>query len=161
MEIEILNANIDLLGVVVATVANIVVGMLWFGPLMGAKWMALVGKTKDQLEAKPMDYAYSILIGFTTALFLAFFIYYAGVAGGVGELIKQAPDFNGILYGTANKYVGATIVALMVWVGFVVTSSANLVVWEGRNKMLFLLNIAHHLLSLVVMALVYALFIEA
>ncbi|MDQ7020805.1 MAG: DUF1761 domain-containing protein [Candidatus Dojkabacteria bacterium] len=58
--IEVLNAEISVIGIVIAAIANIFLGMIWYGPLFGKEWMRLVGIKKEDTEPNPSSYAISI-----------------------------------------------------------------------------------------------------
>jgi len=42
------DVTIDWVGVIVATVAAMVIGGLWYGPLFGKQWLTLMGKTREE-----------------------------------------------------------------------------------------------------------------
>jgi hypothetical protein len=43
--------TINYAAVLLAAVANMVVGMLWYGPLFGKQWQALMGFNADSMKS--------------------------------------------------------------------------------------------------------------
>ena len=154
--LQVFNAEISIVGIVIAAVANIIVGMLWYGPVMGNQWMEAVGKKKEELVAKGSDYAFSIVSALITATFLSFLISYAFVNA---QLIPTAEalgeDF--ILSGAWGDIVTAIIVSVFVWLVASLPLLVNRKVWEGTNLNLVLINGVHNLVSLLVMGIIVTL----
>lgn len=123
--------EINYLAVLVATVAHMAVGFLWYGPLFGETWMRAIGKTRDEVAevAGSLPYAVSTLsalvIAFTLALFLT--------------LPAQVDVVTGVVFGV--------IAAL----GFIAPAVATGAVFEGRPWTVTLLTIGYELISLVIM----------
>ena len=125
--------------VLVAGVASMVLGMLWYGPLFGKRWMQLSGFTQADMEKAKAGgmgktYFWAFVGALVTAYVLAHFVGYFG-ADTVGRALQ---------------------LAFWAWLGFVVTSSLDSVLWEGKPKELYLINIGYRLVSLAVMALIIA-----
>jgi hypothetical protein len=119
------------LAVVIAAVANMVIGYVWYMPMvLGKRWEAAAGK--PMAAATPMAYGMlaitSLLIAYILALFL----------GGVG-LVNGAVD--GFLF--------------YVVVGSVLLGA---VVWEGRSMMYWYINAGYWLLALIVMGAIVGYF---
>ncbi len=124
--------------VIVAAISSIVMGSLWYGPLFGKQWMALMGFTQEQMEAakkKGMtkSYLFALVGSFLTAYVLAYAI-----------------AFTNTLFGTQGGVIGITV-GYFAWLGFVVPASLSTVLWEGRPWKLFFLNIGYYLALFVVM----------
>lgn len=127
------------LAVLVTGIIAIVLGSLWYGPLFGKHWMALMGITPLEMEEgtkKGMTKSY--LIGFigalVTALILAYLISSLGVADVTGGLT----------------------LGFLVWLGFFVTTKLGSVLWEARPWKLYFLNIGYDLVNLLIMGAVLA-----
>lgn len=58
--------NVNWLAVVLAALAGFVVGGIWYGPLMGKRWMAALGKNQEDIQGGNMVKTY----GFTFLLSL-------------------------------------------------------------------------------------------
>ena len=127
--------------VLAAAIANMILGSLWYGPLFGKPWMALMGITKESMAAakeKGMGTSYflmmagSLLMSFITANVLIFASAYTN------------------LYGSP---VGA-LVGFMSWLGFVAPVTLGSVLWEGKPWKLWFLNAGYYLVGLVLMGLI-------
>lgn len=142
--------------VLVAGLAGVVVGAIWYGPLFGKAWMAASGIPREKLEAmkqKGMANAYLVttILSLVSAYVLAHMVYYVGVATaapGIG--IADVGD-----YTKALASLGAAS-AFWLWLGFMVPILAGNVLWEGKSPKLFILNAAHYLVSLGIMGIILA-----
>lgn len=128
--------SINWLAVVVATVAQMVCGFLWYGPLFGKKWMQLVGKTEEEVRkgASPWNYVISIATGFVVAIGLACVV-----------------DLSG-----ATTIVAGIKVAFFSWLGFTATTIFVNDTFEGRPCALTVLNLGFHLLYFCVQGAILA-----
>ena len=130
--------GINLLGVLVAAVAAMIVGMLWYSPnVFGNKWMKLSGISKKKIdESKKKGMVKMMLTGFVaqfvTAAVLSVFLAYAG----------------------ATSVPAALVVGFLLWLGMVATTQIGSVLWEGKPFALFALNTTASLVGLEVMAIV-------
>ncbi|MCA9386737.1 DUF1761 domain-containing protein [Candidatus Dojkabacteria bacterium] len=139
---ELFNAEISVIGLVLAAIVNMLIGMLWFSPsFLGKKWLQLVNKSADDLQAMPLDYVLSIIRSLLVALGLNIFISY-----------------------TVNSWAQSTsvvsisvFVGFIAWLSFVAMGSLNPVIWEGRRKQLYAFNMMHELVSTISMAIVVGL----
>ena len=124
--------SVNYLSVLVAAIAAMVVGFLWYGPLFGRKWIGYMGWSEAQMAAgkKSMGGRYfTAFIGtLVMALVLAHFITQIGI--------------------TPGDTVNAWKLAGWVWLGFFVTKALGGVLWEGKPLGLFFLNIFHDLAAL-------------
>jgi hypothetical protein len=132
-----MNITINYLAVLGATVASMVVGFLWYGPLFGKQWMKLMGFTKehmDTVKAKGMSKMYVLtLIGsFVMAFVLAHFA----------------------KVWSATGVSGAWELAFWSWLGFIAPVMLGQVLWEGKSWKLYCLNVVYQLVNVFVIALV-------
>lgn len=151
--IEILNAEISIIGILLATVLSVVVGMLWFGPIMGNEWMKEIGKKKEELVAKPTDYVANILSAFVTAFILSHLVFYARTTSVLGEFAED-----GILMGEWSDVVTGIVVPILAWIAFTIPALMNRVIWEGSSQKLFLINAGHMFFNFLVMGVTVSLF---
>jgi hypothetical protein len=127
--------EINYLAVLVAAVANMVIGALWYSPVLFAKpWMKLVGKSEEEIKKQGTGSMY--LLTFIGALILAYVL---------AHLLALT---NVVTTGEALQ------VAIWTWLGFTVTTTFSGYLFEDRPKKLFLINIAYYLVSVIVMALI-------
>ena len=61
---------VNWLGVILGTVLSMVLGFLWYGPLFGKTWLALIGKTEEEIEADPTVYIKTAVAAFLAMLVL-------------------------------------------------------------------------------------------
>ena len=125
--------------VLVAAVAGMVIGFLWFGPLFGKQYMALMNFDKKKMqEAKKKGmgktYALAYLTSLVMAYVLAYFVSYAG----------------------AKTIADGAALGFLVWIGFFATTQLGMVLWEGKPVKLYVITTLHYLVTLAVMAAILA-----
>ena len=129
--------DVNFWAVLLAAVANMLIGSVWYSKAMFAnKWMALIGKTEDELRSGSTSTAY---IGMTVsalvmAYVMAHFVNYAGAA----------------------TVTDGAVVGFWVWLGFIVTAKASDVLFEGRPTGLFAINAGYFLVALPIMGAILA-----
>src|SRR5687767_4056829 len=111
------------LAVLVSGVVIFVIGGLWYSPVLFAKrWVALVGKTEEELKANagsmPVSYLIVFLCGLVTAWVMALV---------VGN------------FAPSSALDGALIGALC-WVGFARATSYATVLFAGKPKTLWFID---------------------
>jgi hypothetical protein len=131
--------TINYLAVVVAAIANIIIGTLWYGPLFGKQWMRLSGLTKESIKDMKMSPAGAYIAGTITALVMAYVLAHDAFVWGV-------------FFGDSGTFMFALQLAFWIWLGYVATTQVGSVFWEGKSWKLFWLNTAQSLVSLIVMA---------
>lgn len=131
--------TINYLAVLVAAAANFIVGALWYGPLFGKQWMALEGFTPETMKPMKLSPKKAMTLGFLGTLVLSFVLaQFAAVWG-------------------AEGVSGAFALAFWVWLGFIATTLAGSVLWEGKPAKLYFFNIAYQLVAVFVTALILVL----
>lgn len=134
-----MNIAINYWAVLVAALANMVVGSLWYGPLFGKLWMKLAGLTKESIKSMGLTMAQAMTGGLATSLLMAYVLaHFAGRWAAMGA-------------------AGAWQLAFWIWLGFVATTQAGSFLWEAKPFKLFILNAANSLVSLFAMALILVL----
>lgn len=123
-----------------AAVASFAVGMLWYGPLFGKKWMAMMGITEKSMKSMKdsciLTPAQSMSIGFVSTLVMAYVLKHVLVYAGAATLAEGLQG------------------AFWVWLGFLTTKALGGVLWENKSWNLYFLNTAHDLVSIAAMATV-------
>lgn len=102
--------DVNWLGVIAASVSAFVLGGIWYGPLFGKKWMALVGLTEEEAAKGNMALIFggSFVLSFVAAFVFAMFlgpepgVQFATSAGFAAGLFWVAATF-GINYLFARK----------------------------------------------------------
>lgn len=123
------DVTVDWTGVIVATVAAMVIGGVWYGPLFGKAWMAHIGKTQEELRAQGMvGYGFAIVGSFILSIVMTYVTQWAG-AEGFGE---------------------GALVGIVCWAGFIVATGVTGAVFEGRPWGLIYINSVNSLLTFLI-----------
>ena len=136
-----MNIAINWWGVILAAVSSMVVGSLWYMPAtFGKAWMRLSGvkPNRSNMSAGAMVWVYGTV--FVASLVTAY------ILAAVTFLAQQF---------TGDSYMqDALTFALWLWLGFTAARLYVHDVFEMRRKKLTLLNAAHELVTVLVMALI-------
>ena len=137
------DVSINYLAVLVAGIANMIIGGLWYSPLLFGKiWVKLMNFVKNKMEeAKNRGMTKSYIIAFLGSLIMAY-------------VLAHFVD-----YADAVNASGALQLAFWLWLGFFVTVHLSSVLWEGKSVKLYLLNIFHYLVALLVMSVILVLWV--
>jgi len=134
-----MDVAINYLSVLAAAVAIMGVGSLWYGPVFGMQWMKLRGKTPEGMRQTKMSarkaMAFACLAALVTAFVLALLVRLLNPIGAGG----------------------AFMLALLVWIGFIVPVKSNEVFFEEGDLKLFLFHIAQSFVAVLIAALVLTL----
>lgn len=136
LEFEVLGVSVRPLVILAAIIVNVVIGMLWYGPVLGKQWLKLTGKKEADLKMKTTDMIFALVLAFFMATGLNSIVQFS-------EQVSQLPDL-----------VNAFAVTFMVATTITLPALANEVIWEGRNKYLLLLNFSHQFVTILGMSLV-------
>ena len=123
---------ISLVAVLVAGIANFVIGFMMHGPVGGKLWMKLaniVPTGNEKLSDMVPQMVKNLIANLVFAYVLAMMINYAGAMDAMSGLI----------------------VAFWVWLGFVVTSTSMDVIWMGRSVKLWMYEAFSSLLCILAM----------
>ncbi len=126
--------HLNYIAVVVAAVAIFILGGLWYSPMLFAKrWVALIGKTEEQLRAgpsapMPLMFLFAFICGFLVALVLAIVLSH---------------------FSDVNALCGAEIGALC-WVGFAGATSFANAVFSQKSKELWAIDSGYNLVSFII-----------
>lgn len=134
---------VNYLAVLAAAVASIILGSLWYGPIFGRQWMAMMGITPQSMEeAKKKGVGKLYVIAFIGSLLMAYvlshFIVFARAYLGT----------SGLEAGLMSGFWG--------WLGFVAPVTLGSVLWEGKSWRLWFLNNGYYLILLLVMGAILA-----
>lgn len=132
--------DINIWAVLLAAISNMILGSLWYSPvLFGKPWMRYMGwgnKTAQEIEAMKQGVWKSYLGMFIGAFIMAYvFAHILAFAGSAS-----------ILDGIQG--------AFWVWLGFIATISLSAVLFEGKPKGLYALNVGYYLVSLIIMSII-------
>ena len=140
--------EVNLLAVLVAGVVPMVIGALWYGPIFGQRWMALMETTEEELREgfNPLKVHG---VGFVLALVTAYVI---------AQLVAEvSPESVSSMGGGGESAMVGVHVALMALVAFVLPAAHQSVTFEGRKAGLAWLNIGYNGVALLGQAVVIAL----
>jgi len=130
--------SINYLAVVVGTVFNMVLGFLWYGPILGKVWMAQMekaGRKMEDMKGSGGMYAFTLIVAFVSSAVLALIIEVVG-ASSIGE---------GILWGA------------VVWIGVGAATSLTSGMFEGRRVALWVISSLYYLIVYVAQGVLYVL----
>ena len=125
------------LAIIAAAVAGFVVGGIWYGPVMGKKWMGAVGLTEDDIKSGNMGMIY----GTTFVLSLV-------ASTTLAHLLTYFPgaDLGTIL-----------MIAVGIALGFIIPAIGTNYLFSQKSRTLFLIDATYWLLFYAAMGVVHAL----
>jgi hypothetical protein len=126
--------------VVASAVAYWMLGALWYSPLLFARpFIALRGYSPEQLAAvEAQSHVGEIGLAFVTSLVLAY-------------VLAHFVQFMG-----AETAASGALTGFWLWLGFVMTTNLETVIFEGRPVGLYLINNGYHLVGLLGMGALLA-----
>ncbi|MFD4958023.1 DUF1761 domain-containing protein [Microbacterium sp. NPDC058389] len=130
--------EINYWAVLLATASSMVVGSIWYTPkVFGTRWAALAKVDMDRPGASAVvPIVVTVIVSFVTAWVLA----------GASTIAWHFYD---------GSYLwGALGTGVILWAGFTAARFITHDAFEGRPSSLTVLNIAHELVTIVVMALI-------
>ena len=137
---------LNYLAIVVAAAASTIIGMIWYGPLFGKQWKALMGFTDESVKTMTMTPTKAIIGGCIASLVMAYVLAHSlGFVVLAAEYLGLSDVSSGLQAGFWN------------WLGFVAPVTLGAVLWEGRPWRIWFLNAGYWLVSLLAMGLILAL----
>jgi hypothetical protein len=119
-----------------AAVAKIVLGAVWYSPALFIKtWQRMSGITAAQMQERMGS---SLVVDVVGSFLMAFILAHA------------------IGYAEATTVLQGVVVGFCIWLGFIAVATIHTVTYERKPFALFLLHNGYHLLSLVVMSAILA-----
>ncbi|NBU36189.1 MAG: DUF1761 domain-containing protein [Bacteroidetes bacterium] len=134
--------KINILAVLVAVVANFILGSIWYMPLFGKVWGKEMGydpNMKPDKKVMMKGMAFMVIGNFLFAWVLAW-----TMAG--WQFIPGANEM--------GPLVNALNSAIFLWLGFYVPGNLTNTVWEKKSWKLFGINAGYQLASLLVVAFI-------
>lgn len=133
--------EINWLAVVIATVSSMVVGFVWYAkPVFGKLWMRLAEVDESKIGNGVGAIIVTVIVSFITAAVLA------GSAA-------IAQNFYG-----GNFLANTVVTGIILWAGFTAARFITHDAFDRRPANLTVLNCAHELATIVVMALIIGAF---
>jgi hypothetical protein len=122
--------HMQIIPIIGVTVLNIILGMLWYSPvLFGHPWAKAYKLDNRKMKPTPGHYVGSIIVSLVTASVLSFLV-----------------DHFTIM--TAGR---AACLAFFLWLGLIVTTHFSGVIWAGKPLKAYLIEMPYQLISLVMM----------
>ena len=134
--------HINMMAVLVAVVANFVLGFIWYTPLFGKMWAKEMGfdasiKPTGGEMAKGMTF---MVIG---NFFLAYVFAHNIAAWGYVPGTKEMSAFSNVMSSV-----------IFTWLGFYLPVDLGAVAWEKKSWRLFGINTSYHFMMLLVASLI-------
>ena len=127
---------INFLAVVVAAIVRMIVGMIWYSPILfGPAFLKLAGCSPEEMKARLPRAVVSDLVG---SLIMAFILVHA------------------VHYAGAQTVLTGIAVGLLNWLGFIAVTHFALVVYEKRPFRLFVINNGYQAIALAIMGAILA-----
>jgi len=139
------NIQLNMLAIVVAVIANFVLGFLWYTPLFGKVWGREMGydpneKPQTSMMVRGMLY---MLIG---NFFLAYVFSH--------NIAAWDPRSWGLPASEMSTTSTVMMSAIFTWLGFYFPGALGATVWEKNSWTLFFINSGYQLLSLILVAFI-------
>ena len=130
-------ANVNFVAILVAALANVFLGALWYSPLLfGKQWMKLANMKKEDMNKKDGNKA---MIGSL-----------------IGALITGYVLANLIAVINVVTVSGAILFSFWIWLGFVATSTLAAVLYEKKKPALYYIYNLYYFVGLALMSIIIA-----
>jgi len=127
---------VNWVAIVIAAIAQFIIGWIWYGPLFGKTWMSMMGMSQQSMSRE----------GMRKTMTLTF----------IGSLVTAAV-LSMLVGWMGAKTLSAGIAAgFWAWLGFVATVTLGGVLFAKMSWNLYILNNAYQLVSLAVMGAILA-----
>jgi hypothetical protein len=140
---------VNYLAVLVAAIVIFILGGLWYSPVLFVKkWVALQGKTEEQMRAEaasanmPLLYTSAFVTALITSWVMAHLLEHFAQA--VDPSVMQLNAVHGAMFG------------FVCWLGFAAPTSYATAIFSGQPKQLWLINSSYNLVSFMLAGLILA-----
>lgn len=125
-------SDLNYLAILVSAVVIFILGGLWYSPALFARpWVRLMGKSEEELKARPVSMPLMFLQAFITGLITSY---------GLAFLLH--------ISGQTTAFRGAHV-ALWCWLAFTGATSYTTSLFSGERRALWAINSGYHLVSLI------------
>lgn len=137
--------NINIIAILVAVVANFILGFIWYTPLFGKVWAKEMGLDTSVKPASG-ELAKGMIFMVVGNFFLAY-VFAHNIAAW-----SYVP-------GTAEMSMVQNILssAIFTWLGFYLPVDIGVVTWEKKSWKLFFINTGYHFMMLLVASIILTL----
>jgi hypothetical protein len=129
------HVDINYLAILVAGIIAMVIGSLWYGPILGKLWMREEGYSEEDLM-KDFNPLKTYGLAFIGHIILAYVL--ARVIGYVGAI----------------SVVEGLRIAFLCWLGFVGATKMINYLFERKSIVLFLINSGYHLVVMLITSII-------
>jgi len=120
----------NLVTILIAAVASMLVGMIWYSPsVFGKQWMKLSNIKSKKKKGMTKNYIISFISSLITSFVLNIFVIISGAS-------------------TTNE---GLILGLLSSLGFIATTSLSMVLWEGKSAKLYIIKTLYYVVSFMLM----------
>jgi hypothetical protein len=138
-----MNVDINYFSLVLAGVASMIVGFIWYSPMLfGNSWMKLSGYTADSLKKAQKEMGKWYGISFVLSLISAYVL---------SHIMILSENF----FGYSQLSTGLTT-AFWMWLGFVMPVQLTDQIFGSKKWKLFIINTGYQLTALLLMAVIVA-----
>ena len=131
--------EVNWIAVIAAAVMGFVVGGIWYGPIMGKKWMGAVGLTEQDIKQGSMGAIYGGAFGFSL-------------------IASWTLAHTFATYMTELSFSVKVMTAFGVALGFIIPAIGTNYLFSQKSKSLFFIDSGYWLLFYIAMGVVHALF---
>lgn len=136
--------EVNIVAVLTAAVSSMVVGFLWYSPLLFAKpWMTLMGYTESSMKEAQKGMMKMYGLSFIASIITAYVLFH------VMTLSQNFFQYSLLATGLNT--------AFWMWLGFIAPVQLTDVLFGSKKVKLFLINTGYQLVSLLVMGIAIAL----
>lgn len=139
------NIHLNMMAILIAVVANFILGFLWYTPLFGKVWGREMGFNMDQKP--PSSALIKGMVFMIIGNFLMAWVFAHNIAA-------WNPLSWGLPASPVPPSMNAVMAAVFTWLGFFVPTDLGTVAWEMKSWKLFFINTGYHLASLLLVALI-------
>lgn len=141
------NIQINMVALIIAVVANFILGFLWFTPIFGKVWareMKFDTTQKPPTSALVKGMIFMVIGNFFMAWVFAHNI---AVWNPLTWGLPADPNMS-----PASSAIAATV---FTWLGFYLPGDLSSVAWENKSWTLFFINTGYHFAQLLVAAIIF------
>jgi len=134
--------HINMTAILIAVVANFILGFIWYTPLFGKAWAKEMG-FDTSVKPEGGQIAKGMIIMIIGNFFLAFVFAHNIAAWGFVPGVKEASKISNIMQST-----------VFTWLGFYLPVDLGAIAWEKKSWKLFGINTSYHFMMLLVASII-------
>jgi hypothetical protein len=134
--------HINMVAILVAVIANFILGFIWYTPLFGNAWAKEMGFDRS-VKPKSSELAKGMIFMIIGNFFLAYVFAHNIAAWSYVPGTKEMSPVSNIMSAS-----------IFTWLGFYLPVDLSTVAWERKSWKLFGINTGYHFLMLLVAAVI-------